>query len=293
MTSLIYRALALAVLPALAFGGLQSDIEYGRAEGVSLKLDAYVPDGPGPFASVIVVHGGGWSAGDKQKNAQLLFAPLTKAGFAWFTINYRLWPQYHYPAAVDDLVTAIRFVREHAAEYKVDRGRIAICGESAGGHLVSLVGARYGRDLSVAAVVAFYAPSDMESLAFGEDSTAVATRAVSGFLGIAGPGPQASKLLREASPLTWVKRDMPPFLLIHGTADKTVPFAQSLKMEARIKQVGARCELFPVEGAPHWFGAWEKDPPLHRYKSVMIEWLKRTMNAPVSASIGLLFCVRL
>jgi acetyl esterase len=280
MTSYFRRALLLAILPALAFAGLQSDIEYGRSDGVSLQLDAYVPDGPGPFATVIVVHGGGWSAGDKQKNAQLLFEPLTKAGFAWFTINYCMWPQYRYPAAMDDLVTAIRFVREHAREYKVDRARIAICGESAGGHMVSFVGARYGRDLHIAAVVPFYAPSDMEALAFGEDSTAAATRAVSGFLGITGPGPQASKLLREASPITWVKRDMPPFLLIHGTADKTVPYAQSVKMAAAMKQVGAQCELFPVEGAPHWFGAWEQDPSLHRYKSVMIDWLKRTMNVP-------------
>ena len=273
------RTLTLALLPALGFGAaLQSDIEYGRAAGVSLKLDAYVPDGAGPFAAVIVVHGGGWSAGGRQKNAQLLFEPLTKAGFAWFTIDYRLAPQYRYPAAVDDLVTAIRYVRGHAREFKVDTARIAICGESAGGHMVSLVGARYGKDLGIAAVVPFYAPADMEALAFGEDRTAAAARAVSGFLGIDGPGPDASRLLRESSPVTWVRRDMPPFLLIHGTADRTVPYAQSLKMQAAMKQAGARCELFSVEGAPHWFGAWEKDPAMRQYKSVMIDWLKRTMK---------------
>jgi alpha-L-fucosidase 2 len=273
------RTLTLALLPAVGFSaGLQSDIEYGRADGVSLKLDASVPDGPGPFASVIVVHGGGWRGGDKQTTPQLLFEPLTRAGLTWFTINYRMWPQYHYPAAVDDLVTAIRFVQQHAREYKVDAARIAICGESAGGHMVALVGARYGRELGIAAVVPFYPPADMEALAFGEDRTANATRAVSGFLGIDGPGPEASKLLRESSPVTWVRRDMPPFLLIHGTGDQTVPYAQSLKLQAKMREAGASCELFSVEGAPHWFGNWEKDPAMRRYKTVMIDWLRRTMK---------------
>jgi dipeptidyl aminopeptidase/acylaminoacyl peptidase len=118
----------------------------------------------------------------------------------------------------------------------------------------------------------------MEALAFGEDRTVNATRAVSGFLGIDGPGPQTSKLLSEASPVTWVRRDMPPFLLIHGTGDQTVPFAQSLKLQAKMLQSGAACELFSVEGAPHWFANWEKDPAMLRYKAVMIDWLKRTMK---------------
>jgi acetyl esterase len=275
---MVPRLSALLIFPLLALAGLQPDIEYGRAGSVSLKLDASVPDGPGPFPAVVLVHGGGWRNGDKAQNMKPVFQPLTDAGFAWFSVNYRMWPEHTYPAAVDDLVAAVRFVRDHAREYKVDSRRIAICGESAGGHLVALVGARYGRKLGIAAVIPVYPPTDMEALAFGEDKTENATRAVSGFLGITGPGPEATKLLREASPITWVSRDMPPFLLIHGTADKTVPYSQSLKLHAKMKQAGAECELFTVERAPHGWIQWEKDPEMTRYKAVMIDWLKRTMN---------------
>src|SRR5579872_6398005 len=128
---------------AAAAGGLQSDIEYGKAGDVSLKMDAWIPDGAGPFPTVILVHGGGWQNGDKQKNYQPFFEPLTQAGFAWFTVNYRLAPQYPYPAAIDDVVAAIRYIEAHAREYKVDLKRVALTGESAGGHIAALIGARY------------------------------------------------------------------------------------------------------------------------------------------------------
>jgi acetyl esterase len=263
---------------AATAASLQSDIEYGTAGGVSLKLDASIPDGPGPFPTLIVVHGGGWRNGDKQHNCKPLFQPLTDAGYAWFTINYRMAPAHHYPAAVDDLVTAIKFVKAHAKEYKVDSRRIAITGESAGGHMVALVGARYGRELGIAAVVPVYPPTDMEALAFGEDKTPAAHTAVTTFLGITGPSPEASKLLRDASPVTWVRKDMPPFLLIHGTADQVVPYAQSVKLQEKMKSVGAKCELYTVEGATHGYIGWESDPVKTRYKQVMLDWLKRTLK---------------
>ena len=100
------------------------DIEYCKAGGASLKLDAWIPDGQGPFPAVIVVHGGGWQNGDKQVNCKPLFDPLSQAGFAWFTVNYRLAPAHRYPAAVDDVVEAIRYVESHAREYKVDLQRV-------------------------------------------------------------------------------------------------------------------------------------------------------------------------
>ena len=270
---------ALLLIPALACAAaLQTDIEFGRAANVSLKLDASIPDGPGPFPAAILVHGGGWRNGDKAMNMRPVFQPLSDAGFAWFSVNYRMWPDHPYPAAVDDLVAAINFVRNHAKEYKVDPRRIAISGESAGGHLVALVGARYGRKLGLAAVVPVYPPSDMEALAFGEDKTESASRAVLGFLGVTTPGPAAAKVFRDSSPLTWVTRDMPPFLIIHGTADKTVPYAQGMKLKAKMDKVGAECELYTVEGAPHGWLQWEKDPAMTRYKAFMIDWLKRKMR---------------
>jgi hypothetical protein len=97
----------LAALPLLA-ADFRGDVEYARAGEVSLKLDASIPDGPGPFPAAILVHGGAWRNGDKRTYMQPMFAPLSSAGFAWFSINYRMAPGDLYPAALDDLVSAIR-----------------------------------------------------------------------------------------------------------------------------------------------------------------------------------------
>ena len=96
------------------------DVEYGQVDGVHLTLDAHVPDGDGPFPAAILVHGGGWVAGDKQQYITYIFQPLSGAGFAWFSINYRLAPQFKFPADADDVESAIRFVKANAAKYKVD-----------------------------------------------------------------------------------------------------------------------------------------------------------------------------
>src|SRR5882757_8786098 len=143
-----------------AVPALKTDIEFATVGDVSLTLDAFVPEGAGPFPTCILVHGGGWMRGDKQSYIKPLFEPLSKAGFAWFTINYRLAPDHRWPACADDVATAIRWVRANAKKYNVDAGRIAIIGESAGGHLVSWAGTHSSGNTSVAAVVAFYAPND-------------------------------------------------------------------------------------------------------------------------------------
>src|SRR5438045_1220523 len=131
--------LAILVAIILAFSltvraELKTDIEFAKAGNVSLTLDAFVPEGAGPFPTCILVHGGGFTKGDKTSFIKPLFEPLSKAGFAWFTINYRLAPAHRWPACLDDVETAIRWVRAHAREYKVDTSRIALIGESAGGH---------------------------------------------------------------------------------------------------------------------------------------------------------------
>ncbi|HET7535264.1 MAG TPA: alpha/beta hydrolase, partial [Candidatus Didemnitutus sp.] len=140
--------LAFGVLGPAAEAGLHPDIEYGRADGVSLKLDVSVPEGEGPFPVAILVHGGGWSSGDKAgsdkpgNGADITpwFAPLTTAKFTWFSINYRTAPEHRWPACFEDVQTAIRWVKAHAKEFKGDPNRIAILGHSAGGHLACLAG---------------------------------------------------------------------------------------------------------------------------------------------------------
>jgi len=278
MRNALVSVSAFLCMAGAAFAGLKTDIEFAKAGDMSLTLDAYVPDGPGPFPTVIVVHGGGWRNGDKQTYVKPLFEPLTEAGFTWFTINYRLAPAHHFPAPVEDVESAIRYVQSHAREYKVDLKRIAITGESAGGHLVSFVGARDGRKLKLRAVVPFYAPNELEAMITGSDQTASARPAIKGLLDFTEPNPEAVRRLREASPITYVKKGMPPFLLIHGTGDQTVPFHQATVMCDKIKQAGSSCEIFPVEGGAHGMGSWDKNPSTQGYKVKMIEWLKRTMR---------------
>ena len=207
-----------------------------------------------------------------------LFDPLAEAGFVWFSINYRLAPAHRFPAPVDDVESAVRWVRAHAREYKVDTRRLAIMGESAGGHLVAFVGARDGRKLGLAAVVSFYGPHELETLAASRAKTPAALESLQALLDFQTVDDAARRKLRVASPATYVAKGMPPFLLIHGTADPLVPFQQSVDMCDRMRKAGAACELYPVEGATHGIGGWEKNPAFQSYKRAMVDWLRRTLK---------------
>ncbi|HWA24740.1 MAG TPA: alpha/beta hydrolase [Lacunisphaera sp.] len=277
MTKLPLFCLALAAAVS-ASAGLQTGIEYGTAGGESLKLDAYVPDGPGPFPAVILVHGGGWTAGDKSGGPSRgymapMHDPLARGGFAWFSINYRLAPKFQYPACVEDVETAIRWVKAHAAEYHLDPARIALAGESAGGHLVALVGTRTTDATRVAAIVDFYGRHDMvgatrlgEKLPgnmgrlFGAETLDAATEA----------------RLREASPLDHVRPGLPPFLLVHGTADASVPYQHSVALEARLKLSGVPCDFMTIKDGTHGMINWGKFAP--GYGDQVVAWLKKTLN---------------
>src|ERR1051325_7771397 len=113
-------------------------IEYAKPDGISLLFDACIPLGDGPFPAAIIVHGGGWARGDRRTDVEPLFQPLTDAGIAVFSISYRFATDpLRFGVAIDDVRTAIRFVKAHATEYNVDPDRIALIGASAGGHLAA------------------------------------------------------------------------------------------------------------------------------------------------------------
>lgn len=266
--------LCVFLLAANLPGEMLKDIEYGRAGEVSLKLDVFVPDGPGPFPAAVLVHGGGWEGGDKQTYITYIFEPLSQAGFVWFSIDYRLAPAHPFPAAVDDTRRAIRFVKEDAAKYKVDLNKLALIGESAGGHLVSYVAARLDARSSVNAVVSFYGIHDFVAFAAHHGGTQKNTRQ---FLGVERLKFDTVAKLIGASPIAFVNASMPPFLFIHGTEDKSVPFQQSVDMCEAMKAKGVACEILPVE-AGHGMDHWEPDPKLHFYKQQMVDWLKKTLR---------------
>jgi alpha-L-fucosidase 2 len=259
---------------------LHRDVPYTSPGGVALALDATIPDGDGPFPAAIIVHGGGWVRGDKRIDVEPLFRPLTDAGFAWFSINYRLATNaLQFGAAIGDVEDAIRFVKAHAAEYHVDPERIALVGESAGGQLAAMAALNGDPALSVKAVVAFYTPSDLVSLVRDSDLIPQSIRD-----SVQGTAFQSVILARlsQLSPIDNVRAGMPPFLLIHGTADRLVPVEQSDAMCARIRGVGASCDLFKVEGAGHGVRWWESSPRLSGpYKREMIRWLKEHLTTGI------------
>ncbi len=262
-----------AAASALCAAELKTDIEFTKVGGESLTLDASVPDGPGPFPAVVIVHGGGFVRGTKTTYVTPLFPVLTEAKFAWFTINYRLADKAPFPAPIEDTRAAIAWVRKHSKEYKVDPNRLALIGESAGGHIVSYTGATEGAKLRLRGVVVFYGPAEVASHAAehgGKVSVGMAQ-----YLGITEePRPEHAKRMADASPYTHITKKMPPFLLIHGTKDVQVDYAQSVKMKKKMDEVGVPCELITVNDGPHGMGSWDKVPNGSAYKQRMVEWLR-------------------
>src|SRR6185436_5320816 len=119
----------LLLFPFLLAAGVEvrNDIKFSNASGEVLLMDAHIPEGPGPFAAVILVHGGGWSNGNKQASfIKPLFPVLDDSGLAWFSIDYRLSPKYQHPAAAEDVEQAILYVKYHAREFRVDPKRLAL-----------------------------------------------------------------------------------------------------------------------------------------------------------------------
>jgi acetyl esterase/lipase len=268
--------LAATVAPASAKA--YSNVEYSRPGGQSLRFDANVPDGDGPFPAAILVHGGAWVTGDKQYNMEPLFAPLERAGIAWFSINYRLLGGDSIDSlisllsvaslrgAVDDVRQAVAYVKQNAGEYNIDPNRIVLIGESAGAHLTLMAALQPEAGGGVRASVAFYAPSDLVRLV--QETNRIPEqlrRAVKGSpieaLLMAG--------LRELSPLNFVRADGPPTLLIHGTADNLVPHEQSTALCAAMQEAKEPCDVYTVEGAGHGIRRW-RDPA---YQQRLTEWL--------------------
>jgi alpha-L-fucosidase 2 len=256
---------------------LRRDIEYARVDGISLRMDASIPEGTTKAPAVILVHGGGWIRGNRELDVAPLFKPLSDAGFAWFSIDYRLAKDLiQFGIAIDDVEQAVRFVRAHAAEFNVDSEKIALVGESAGGQLAAMAALRAQPDASVRAVVALYTPTDLVTLV--KNSEYIPPRIRNSVQGTPWEGLIMAGLA-QLSPIDNVRRDMPPFLFIHGTDDQLVPISQSREMCSRMRQVGASCELFPVEGVGHGIRWWDSYPKLSAaYKRKMVQWLREQLS---------------
>jgi acetyl esterase/lipase len=243
--------------------GLVKNITYDETHG--LKLDAWLPESSVPSPAVILVHGGGWEAGDKVTYITPLFEPLARAGFAWFSIDYRLTPEVRHPLQMDDLRRAVAFVRRHANRFRVDPARVVVIGESASGQMAALLAAE---DSRLSGVVSFYGVYDFLPFAASLTPRSVPAR----LFGIRALDAAAEAQLRQYSPIAHVRRDMPPLLLIHGSADEL--WTQGQAMARALQAAGAPHELYALDRAPHGMENWEGRTEWAGYKDKVVAFVR-------------------
>lgn len=241
---------------------LRKNLVYGNAGGFALKMDLiYCEEKKLPKAPVIVwVHGGAWSDHELDRNyrPELELLKLAEKGYFIACIDYRLADEAPFPAQIQDCKCAIRFLRAHAEAWGLDSDRIGVWGESAGGHLVDLLGATEGvaefegdggwQEYSsrVNAVCTWYSPAKLEDMPQKENP-------VSAML-LGNPTPEElPKKLAWASPVSYLHKEMPPFLVMHGDADTLVPKEQSILLYQGLLELGAPVEFHLIPGQGHGF----------------------------------------
>lgn len=263
---------------------LTANITYLRASGVDLKLDVYRPsDATGPTPTLMYVHGGGWTAGTKESSL-FAFLPFLEMGWAVVNVEYRLADVALAPAAVEDCRCALRWIYQNAKQYKFDLNNIVVTGASAGGHLAlttGLIPESAGLDhqcpgdrrrawttgdlttqeMKVAAVLDFYGITDVEDLMTRK--AGASGNFTEAWLGSA---PDRGAIAKRVSPTTYVRRGIPPVMIIHGSADPIVPYDQATRLQKALDGAGAPNELITIEGGGH--GGWKTAEMERVYKAI-------------------------
>ncbi len=288
----------IAVVVALTTGSgaaaqsrVEKNVIYGMYSGLALLMDVHRPENPNGYG-IIFVSGSGWQApltygavGLKEGQISTWGPPLLRAGYTVFAINHRAAPRFHYPAAVDDVQRAVRYVRHYAREFGIDPGRLGGVAGSSGAHLIGLVGMLASSGVvddsdpvnrepaTLQTLVLRAAPTDLRQLNAG---------AVVSFMErLPNQTPDDAKVYTAASPIVHVSRSSPPVLLLHGDSDDTVPYQQSVAMEAALKGMGVAVKLLSVKGGEHGpnFGtAGKPHPQLPEVFNETVTWLDRHLK---------------
>ena len=239
-----------------------------------------------PFPAILFLHGGGWTGGYRQIY-HYYCTKFAEHGYVVATASYRLAGEAPFPAAVEDVKCAVRWLRANAKKLGIDPDKIAVAGGSAGGHLAMMIG--YSSDVPelegkggnadtssrVQAVVDLYGPTDLT------DDFAKSRGEVKRFMG-GKTFDEATDAYRLASPVTHVTKDDPPTLILHGSIDSTVPIHQAELLVEKLKNVGVVCEYDRVEGWPH---TMDLDANVNRHcMAKMFEFLDKNLGAPADAS---------
>ncbi len=252
-------------------GGVTSlaDVTYSTIPGYRpMMIDIYMPPKKGgPKPLIMYIHGGGWVGGTPRNsgahgNFPAALAKLASEGFVVASLEYRLADEAHFPAQLQDARAALRFLKSNAAKYGIDPARSGVWGGSAGGHLTALAALTCGvTSLDAEGVKAAPGSECFQSAVtwYGVfDFAALAAGRPGGNDGAAGKllgcnGPCTPDKFAAASPVTYIDAKDPPFLLIHGLEDKTVPVTQSQLAEAKMKAAGMQVESIYIPGVDHSF----------------------------------------
>lgn len=296
----VHRSLAAAavlLVPAIASAQarVEKNVVVGMYSGLALVMDVHRPATPNGYG-IVHVSGSGWSRPLgydapplSESQFDLWGQPLVERGYTVFSLNHRATPRFQFPAPLEDVQRAVRFIRYHASEFGVDPDRIGAVGGSSGGHLVSLLGVLDGDgdphdpdsvnrvSAKVQTVVARAAPVDLVRMAGANTSGGVGLALVIGAQYSNAPDAPETRRYRDASPVAYVSSDDPPFLLVHGDADRTVPFDQSETFEGLLRSSGVDTRLIRVPGGGHgptFPGAM--NPP--DYVSAMVAWFDQHLK---------------
>ena len=226
--------------------GVQRDLVHTPSGVPPLLVDVYTPELPGLLPAVLMIHGGAWATGTRRQTAALA-RRVAARGYVVVNTTYRLAPRHRFPAQVEDVQQAVRWMRHNAAGLRIDPARIGAWGYSAGAHLAALLGALrpgdrlYAEDAGVSAVVAGGIPADLRKFRGGA--------LVPQFLG--EKWSRDSVVFREASPAAYVTAGASPVFLYHGTSDRLVPLDQSVDYQKALQAAGVVNELYLMRGLGH------------------------------------------
>jgi acetyl esterase/lipase len=254
---------------------VERDVEYGKADGKPLKLDVLRPRSAGKKLrpAIIYIHGGAWKYGDKAEGIPLLKSLVETGDYVGFTVAYRLSGTAPWPAQIHDCKAVVRWVRANAKKYRVDPDRIGVCGVSAGGHLVNMLGVTGDRkelegdsgspgvSSRVQCVVNNCGPTDLPHIGFKDpaDDDLLATL-------FGGPLKEKAAEIKAASPIYYVHRGCPPFLHLHGTKDPIVNYeSQAVAFHKALKKAGVDSTLVALEGGGHPAAGPEADRRLRAF----------------------------
>jgi acetyl esterase/lipase len=272
---------------------VERNVIYGMVSGAALLLDVHRPAKPNGLG-VVFISGSGWQASLdygaaplKEQQIGIWGPPLTAAGYTVFALNHRAAPRFHYPAAIEDVQRAIRFVRHHAKDYGIDPAHLGGVGGSSGGHLVGLAAMLaapgiasdadpVNRKSAALQAVVLRAPIlDLRSV-----DTLEGTAYVVSFMEAPSSQSSARAAYEAGSPITHVNAKSPPVLLLHGDDDKIVPFAQSVAMKAALEAANVPVDLVRIPGGAHGtdFGSATPRADWPNYFAAMVSWLDRHLK---------------